>query len=153
MTKSASWIPKTFDAACRRAAGRRRYHAQRRRARDKRQLTVLGVLVHLEWQSYGIGRVLANSLSVDPATISRDIQYLRKWRRSLLREDHMSEEFADAIIRRMVVAGIHPREGYSCTYVYQAGVSSLTVRGGFRYAKGFRKKMAGAELEFVKTKS
>jgi len=34
-----AWIPQTFDAACKRAAGRRRYHAQRRRARDKRQLT------------------------------------------------------------------------------------------------------------------
>ena len=65
----ATWIPKTFEEACRRAAGRRRYHAQKRRARDKRQLIILGVLVDLEWQSYGVGRVFADSLSVDPATI------------------------------------------------------------------------------------
>jgi len=136
----ATWIPKTFDAVCRRAAGRRRYHAQRRRARDKRQLIVLGVLVHLKWQSYGFGRALANSLSVDPATISRDIQYLRKWRSSLLKENLMTEDFADQIIRRMVIAGIHPRDGYSCISVYEAGVSSLTVRRGFRYARGFRGK-------------
>lgn len=132
----ASWIPKTFDAVCRRAAGRRRYHAQRRRERDKRQLIVLGVLVHLKWQSYGVGRLLANSLSVDPATISRDIQYLRKWRRSFLRRE--SEDFVDAIIWRMVLAGIHPRQGYFFTYVYEAGVSSLTVLRG--YAKGSSRK-------------
>ena len=46
-----AWIPQTFDAACKRAAGRRRYHAQRRRARDKRQLTVMAVLVEVNWQS------------------------------------------------------------------------------------------------------
>jgi len=131
----ATWIPKTFEEACRRAAGRRRYHAQKRRARDKRQLIILGVLVDLEWQSYGVGRVFADSLSVDPATISRDIQYLRKWRRSLLRGKLMTEDFADQIIRRMVLASIHPREGYSWTC---AGVSSLSVRRGFRYARGFR---------------
>jgi hypothetical protein len=136
----APWIPRTFDAVCRRAAGRRRYHAQRRRARDKRQLIVLGVLVDLKWQSYGTGRLLANSLSVDPATISRDIQYLRKWRRSLLRRDLITEDLADAIIRRMVVAGIHPRDGYSLTLGYEAGVSSLTVRRGFRYASGFAER-------------
>lgn len=134
-----AWIPKTFEAACKRATGRRRYHAQRRRARDKRQLIVLGVLLQLKWRSYGVGRTLANSLSVDPATISRDIQYLRKWRRSLLRGEQMTEDFADAIIGRMVAAGIHPRDGYSWTSVYAAGVSWLTVRRGFRYAKGFRK--------------
>lgn len=134
-----SWIPNTFDAACKRAAGRRRYHALRRRARDKRQLVVLTVLVDLNWQSYGIGLVLADSLSVDPATISRDIQYLRKWRRSLVETSGMTETFADTIIRRLAVAGIHPRHGYSWTNVHTAAGSSLTVRRGFRYAKGVRK--------------
>jgi hypothetical protein len=133
------WIPKTFDAACKRAAGRRRYHAERRRARDKRQLVILAVLVDLKWQSYGVGRVLADSLSVDPATISRDIQYLHKWRTSLIDTREMTESLADAIIRRLVVAGIHPRHGYSWTYVCNAGVSSLTVQRGFRSPRGSRK--------------
>lgn len=131
-----SWIPKTFDAVCRRAAGRRRYHAQRRRERDKRQLIVLGVLVLLKWQSYGVGRLLANSLSVDPATISRDIQYLRKWRRYFLNGE--TEDFVNAVIWRMVLAGIHPRHGYFFTHVYEDGVSSLIVQRG--YAKGFSRK-------------
>lgn len=128
----ASWIPKTFDAACKRAAGRRRYHAHRRRARDKRQLVIMGVLVQLNWNSYGLGRVLADYLSVDAATISRDIKYLRKWRTSLIQTQHLTEDFADAIIRRMLVTGIHPRQPYSWTYLYNAGVVSLTVRRGFR---------------------
>ena len=132
-----AWIPKTFRGVCKRAAGRRRYHAQRRRARDKRQLVVLGVLVQLKWQSYGVGRILADSLSVDAATISRDIKYLRKWRTSLINSPHLTENFVDAIILRMLAAGIHPRQGYSWTH--KGGIASLTVRRGFRYARNARK--------------
>jgi hypothetical protein len=131
---SREWIPKTFEQACKHAAGRRRYHAQRRRARDERQLVIMGILVQLNWQHYGIGRTLAEALSVDPATISRDIKYIRKWRASFLKGLNMSEEFADAVIQRLVAAGIHPRRGYSWTYKYNQGVSSLTVkpsRGAF----------------------
>jgi hypothetical protein len=73
----STWIPKTCDEAYKRAAGRRRYHAKRRRTRDKRQLIIMGILVRLNWPSYGIGRELAEVLSVDPATISRDLKYIR----------------------------------------------------------------------------
>jgi hypothetical protein len=134
-----AWIPKTFRGVCKRAAGRRRYHAQRRRERDKRQLIVLGVLVHLKWQSYGVGRILADSLSVDAATISRDIKYLRKWRTSMIKTQHLGEDFTDAIISRMLSAGIHPRQGYSWTLLYRGGIESLTVQRGFRYARNFHK--------------
>jgi hypothetical protein len=135
------WIPNTFDAACKRAAGRRGYHAQRRRARDRRQLNIMGILLKLNWPSYGIGRKLAKALSVDPATISRDLKYIRKWRASLLRRDNMSSEFADAIIQRLVGAGIHPRCGYSWTYKYVSGFSSLRVRRGYSYPAGVPRRL------------
>lgn len=122
------WIPKTFEEACKRAAGRRRYHAQRRRARDKRQLVIMGILVQRNWQYYGIGRTLAEALSVDPATISRDIKYIRKFRASLLKGRNVSEQFADAVIQRLVATGIHPRRLYSWTYNCNQGISSLTIR-------------------------
>lgn len=136
---SRKWIPKSFEQACKRAAGRRRYHAQRRRARDERQLVIMGILVQLNWQHYGIGRKLGEALSVDPATISRDINYILKWRASFVKGYNVSEEFADTVIRRLVAAGIHPREGYSWTYKYNQGVSSLTIRRGYNYAYGFRR--------------
>lgn len=129
------WIPKTFDEACKRAAGRRRYQAKRRRARDERQLVIMGVLLKLNWPGYGMGRVLAELLKVDPATVSRDLKYIREWRASLLEKSEMSPRFADAIIGRLVTAGIHPRSGYSWTYQYCQGGASLTVRHGYpRYA-------------------
>jgi len=140
---SRKWIPKTFEEACKRAAGRRRYHAQRRRARDKRQLAIMDILVQLNWQHYGVGRILAEALSVDPATISRDIKYILKWRASLIKEQEVSEKFADAIIQRLVAAGIHPKRGYSWTYEYINGAASLTVRRGYRYPYGWHRLFRG----------
>jgi len=131
----AAWIPKTSEEALKRAAGRRRYHAKRRRMRDKRQLIIMRILLKLNWPSYGIGRELAEFLSVDPATISRDLKYIRKWRASLLKQRGMNSEFADAIIQRLVSAGIHPRRGYSWTYKYGCGFSSLRVRRSYSYAQ------------------
>jgi len=136
---SQKWIPKTLDEACKRAAGRRRYHAKRRRMRDKRQLLIPGILVELNWPHYGIGRVLAKALCVDPATISRDLKYIRKYRASLIVKQELSEKFADAIIRRLVAARIHPRRPHSWTYKYIEGVSSLTVRRNYIYARGFHR--------------
>jgi hypothetical protein len=137
---SRKWIPKTFEQACKRAAGRRRYHAKRRRARDKRQLLIMSIFVDLNWRPhYGIGRTLAEALSVDPATISRDIRYILKFRASLIKDYKVSEKFADAVIQRLVAAGIHPRAGYSWTYTYTHGVSSLRVRRGYAYALGVRR--------------
>jgi len=95
---SHAWIPKNFNQVCKRAAGRRRYHARRRRRRDARQLLVMEALLKLGWKSYGAGRVLAKALSVDAATISRDIRYIQNWRDSLIKQPNMSASFADAII-------------------------------------------------------
>jgi hypothetical protein len=134
----SAWIPRTFEEAYKRAAGRRRYHAKRRRMRDKRQLIIMGILVELNWPSYGIGRKLAKAFSVDPATISRDLKYIRKWRASLLKQRDMSPKFADAIVQRLVAAGIHPRLGYSLTYTNVWGRSSLKVRRSYAYADGTR---------------
>jgi len=123
------WIPKTFEEACKRASGRRRYHAQRRRARDKRQLLVMDILLQLKWQHYGVGRILAEALSVDPATISRDIKDILKWRASFLTgRGVLGEKFVDAVIQRLVATGIHPRRVYSWTYNYNQGIQSLTIR-------------------------
>ena len=130
----------TFDAACKRAAGRRRYHAQRRLARDKRQLIVLAVLLDLNWQSYGAGRILARSLAVDTATISRDIQYLSNWRRSLINSYQLTERIADAILQCLVTGGVHPRHGCSFTLLYNEGVSSLIVRRGWGHKERRKKK-------------
>ena len=81
MTKP--WIPKTAEEAYKRAAGRRRYHAVRRKAQWKRQQQVLGELVQANWENYGKGRMLAKKLGVSQATISRDIRHWRLIRHRL----------------------------------------------------------------------
>ena len=71
----------TFDEICRRAAGRRRYNAQRqtnafwRARRVKEWLLSLG-------ESKGAQKRVARELGVSEATISRDVQRLRRglWR-------------------------------------------------------------------------
>jgi hypothetical protein len=134
---SQKWIPKTFEQACKRASGRRRYHARRRRVRDKRQMVIMGILVDLNWPGYGIGQLLADALSVDPATISRDLKFIRKWRASLIARPNMNEEFADAIVRRLVAARIHPRRGYYWSYTYRNGLSSFTVGRAYSRRSAF----------------
>jgi hypothetical protein len=123
-----AWNPKTFKGICKRAGGRRRYNAQRQGVRDQRQLLVMEVLLESQWQSYGFGKILARDLHVDAATISRDIRYIREWRDSLIKECK-GERFADHIIRLLVSARVHPRHGYSWTFTYEEGISSLTVKG------------------------
>jgi hypothetical protein len=102
----------------------------------------MGILVELNWSYYGIGRTLAEGLSVNSATISRDLKYIRTFRASLMEASKLSERFADAIIQRLVAAGIHPRLGYSWTYEYVNGISSLRVRRGYVYAYGLRRPLA-----------
>ncbi len=71
---------------CKRAAGRRRYHAVRRRAAYRRRYQVGRALDMLGWPGYGVGRKLARQFGVSEATISRDIADLesggRCWARS-----------------------------------------------------------------------
>ena len=124
---SREWIPKTFEQACKRAAGRRRYHAKRQRARDERQLVIMGLLSEIGWANYGAGRILAKCLSVHSATISRDLKYLREWRASFITQQKITDKYADAVIERLVTARIHPRCAFSWMCTYYQGVSSLKV--------------------------
>src|SRR5260370_22818777 len=78
MTKA--WIPTNFDDVCKRAAGRRRYHAERQKIQWKRQLKVLSELEQANWETFGKGRMLARELGVSEATISRDIKHWRALR-------------------------------------------------------------------------
>lgn len=130
------WIPATFEEACKRAAGRRRYHAERRRARDKRQLLIMRYMVDGNWPGHGIGRVLARKHSVDPATISRDLKYIRKFREHLVKRH--GSNFADAVIKRLATAHIHPRQGYWVSRSLIQGLSSLMVKRFHGYPNWYR---------------
>ena len=104
------WIPKTTEEAYLRAAGRRRYHAERRAAQRERQLLVMAALAECNFHTFGLGRRLALELSVDPATISRDIGYLVEFRLRLAIE--YGPQLADSIFRRFAAIQKHPRDGY-----------------------------------------
>ena len=94
--------------------------------------------------------MLAKTLSVDQATISRDIQYLRNWREQLIEtkrttfrsrgiakifggDDRRSlEMFADLVFRRLVEAHIHPRLGFSYIIRIRQGLAWMDVTDGRR---------------------
>lgn len=126
----------TFDQICRRAGGRRRYHAQRQKVQRERQMVLLALLVQLNWQNlYGMGYKLARALSVDGAQISRDINYLLQWRKSLINDlrisvgQSTSEAFAGVIAQKLLKANVHPKQGFSYTLDIKGGKRSpLTVR-------------------------
>lgn len=80
---SKGWIPTNFEGVCKRAAGRRRYHAERQRTQSKRQWEVLKELEQANWESYGLGRTLSKKLGVSEATISRDVRHWRLMRKTL----------------------------------------------------------------------
>jgi hypothetical protein len=138
---SKKWIPKTPQEIYKRAAGRRRYHAKRRRARDKRQLAIMKILVQRNWKHYGMGRILAKAFGVDPATISRDLSYIVKLRARLVQKETITfidrEKLVDQVILRLAAAGIHPRHGYTYIFSFNQGVASLTVRRA--YASSIRR--------------
>jgi hypothetical protein len=71
------WSAPVSDAiAYRRAGGRRRYHAHRRRLAEARRREVWRWF--LQWQHLsGVQRRLANTFRVSLATISRDLKHLR----------------------------------------------------------------------------
>jgi predicted DNA-binding transcriptional regulator YafY len=70
-----TWNPKTFDEACKRAAGRRAYNRARRLKRAKRILRILELLDKGPIKS---GRDLAARLGVHESTISRDLKFIVK---------------------------------------------------------------------------
>lgn len=103
----AAWIPKTAEEAYRRAAGRRRYHAQRQKVQRQRQGVVLAALIERQWRTHGLGREMARKLEVDPATISRDIKTLTN-RRALLIERQYPPDIVVSVLRMMTQENPRP---------------------------------------------
>ena len=127
---SKPWIPANANEAYKRAAGRRRYHAERQRARDKRHLKIMRIMSESDWPLYGAGKILAKKLSVNPSTISRDLRFIRAWRKRLtgrLRKMNR-EKFLSAAISQFIAQRIPPRVEFVLTYHEINGVSSLIVR-------------------------
>ncbi len=117
----------TFNEACKRAGGRRRYQAMRQRAQQQRQLVLLAVMVKYKWQNiYGKGYRLAEALSVDAATVSRDLRYLKDWRLSLIKDFQgtvgrtAGELCADTVAKKLLAANSHPKQGFSYTLDIQS---------------------------------
>src|SRR5258708_33459296 len=77
---SKAWIPTNFTDVCKRAAGRRRYHAERQKIQWERRRRVLSELEQANWETYRMGRTLARKFEVSEATISRDVRHLRALR-------------------------------------------------------------------------
>lgn len=79
---SMSWSEQIdFDKVCKRAAGRRRYNAQRQAEARKRFKVVLNATFPPEGRKRGAQAQLARVLGVHPSTISRDVA---KWKRTLV---------------------------------------------------------------------
>lgn len=72
--------PTDFDLVCKRAAGRRRYNAERQAEAQERFKLVLAAILPPEGRKRGTQAQLARSLGVHPATICRDV---KKWKRTL----------------------------------------------------------------------
>jgi hypothetical protein len=76
---STNWTaPTSWDAVCRRAAGRRRYNAARKELRNARRAEIICRAKGMSWwRLYGIQAALARELGVSRATISRDFRAFR----------------------------------------------------------------------------
>jgi hypothetical protein len=71
---SASWsAPASFDVACRRAAGRRRWNAVRKFNQQLRRIRVANLLSEWGGLKRGTIRRLASVLKVHPKTAGRDV--------------------------------------------------------------------------------
>lgn len=79
---SMNWSAQTdFDAVCKRAAGRRRYNAERRAEARERYKLVVNTIMPPEGRKRGTQAQLARALGVHRSTICRDVA---RWRRFLL---------------------------------------------------------------------
>ena len=83
--------PTDFATVCRRAAGRRRYHARRQAAARARCRIVFAVALTPEWLKRGGQARLARELGVHRSTISRDVA---KWKRLLVEVARLMNESA-----------------------------------------------------------
>jgi len=78
VSKGSAWSqPTTWDAVCRRAAGRRAYNARRTEAALLRRVEVVGLYRRLG-RRHGVQAEVARRLGVSQATVSRDLQALRE---------------------------------------------------------------------------
>jgi hypothetical protein len=76
---TTAWNATTsLNEVCRRAAGRRRYNAKRKRAKQDRRTDIILRLVNFGWsRPWGIQAALSQALGVSEATISRDFEAIR----------------------------------------------------------------------------
>ena len=75
------WSAKTdFDSVCKRAAGRRRYNAERRAEARERYKLVVEAIMPPEGRKRGSQAQLARALGVHRSTICRDVA---RWKRLL----------------------------------------------------------------------
>ncbi len=77
---SQAWTPRSFDEACRRAGGRRRYNAARSSAVYARRCELMSLIRAPAGQGYGRGKRLAAQLGVSVQTISRDMKECERMR-------------------------------------------------------------------------
>jgi DNA-binding CsgD family transcriptional regulator len=66
-------VPKSAEEAYRRAGGRRRYHARRKRDAEERRARVAELIIQWGWVQ-GTQARIARELGVSEATISRDMR-------------------------------------------------------------------------------
>ena len=107
-----AWQPRTFDEACKRAAGRRAYNRKRRLAREHRIVTILRLLDVRPGMS---GRELASALRVHEATVSRDLKFIRKVKAEYSRGNYGARMHAGAF--RFIRGG-----GYETVFEIRHGV-------------------------------
>ncbi len=78
MKITAAWKARCdWSVVCRRASGRRRYNAARKRLRDLRRVRIICDLPFDKRGRRGVQAQLARELGVSPATISRDFKAIR----------------------------------------------------------------------------
>jgi|GEM_PF-1744681 len=76
-----AWIPKNFDEACKRNAGRRKLHMRKRKARAERILRLLRAMdkvPELCESARGWVKVTAQAMEASRATASRDLTLARR---------------------------------------------------------------------------
>ena len=86
----AAWIPKSFDEACKRNAGRRKLHRRKRKARADRIVRVLHAMdsanaTELRETAFGWVTITAQSMEMSKATASRDFALVRRIHRQFTR--------------------------------------------------------------------
>ena len=86
----AAWIPKSFDEACKRNAGRRKLHRRMRQARADRIVRILASMdsakaTELRESAYGWLTITAQAMNLSKATASRDFALVRRIHRQFER--------------------------------------------------------------------